>query len=36
VQSLATNKPMEFVIMLTCVVTISAATLWAFRRRGWV
>jgi len=36
VQGLATNKPTGFVLMLTCVVAISTATLWAFRRRGWV
>jgi len=36
VQGLATNKPTGFVIMLTCVVIISTATLWAFRRRGWI
>jgi len=36
VQGLATNKPTGFVIMLTCIVAISAATLWVFRRRSWI
>jgi len=34
VQGLATNKPTGFVLMLASVVAISAATLWAFWRRG--
>jgi len=36
VQCLSSNKPTGFAIMLACVVDISAVTLWAFRRRGWV
>jgi len=36
VQGLASNAPTGFVLMLVCIVSISAATLWAFRRRGWL
>ena len=36
VQGLASNKPTGFVVMLLCIAAASAATLWAFRRRGWV
>ena len=32
----ASNTPTGFVLMLVCIVAIGVATLWAFRRRGWL
>jgi len=36
IQGLSSNAPTGFVLMLLCITAISAATLWAFRRRGWI
>lgn len=36
IQGLATNEPSSFVLMVVCIVAAALATVWAFRRRGWI
>lgn len=36
VQGLSSNRPTAFLAMVVAIVAVSALTLWAFRRRGWI
>jgi magnesium transporter len=36
IQGLATNQPAVFVLMVACIAATAAATIRAFRRRGWL
>ncbi len=31
-----TTKPIGFLVMVACIATVGATTLWVFRRRGWL